>query len=160
MNKIITFVLLLLVQLYALAGSNNLLTEHKIKQVMRTIDVSILNKNAEGLEKTLSENVVFRIRHITPCQIQKKTMNKSEFLQGTIEAWGNDEDYMYKRLNSQVAIVDGGAKAISNSLIHESFIANGKIILLTTKETVTYVPNGDSAMATSVSAEVSINACI
>jgi hypothetical protein len=150
--------ILFLMQVVTVHASGLSVTEGMIKEAMLEVDASITSKDINRLSKTLADKAILEVHQITPCGEHKKNIRKEQFLNGTIQAWGTNDYYKYKRIESVILIENN--KLVSKSMIREKFVLNGKAVTLISKDVITYEEKDGHAIAVSIIATVNSDVCI
>ena len=122
-----------------LAGGIN---ESAVRDILAEVDQAILDKNAHGIAKHLSDDVSITMNLSMGGNNQTIKLTKSEYIQSMKKSWTAYQDYIYQKKNVVIDIVNG-SKAIVKADVFESMTVQGQTISANTREESTIeVVNG------------------
>jgi hypothetical protein len=111
------------------------LTRASVDALIAKVDTSANKLDAEGIAKTMSDNVEIVMNISAQGQNQVVKPSKQEYIDLLKQGWAATQNYKYTRTNMKVAL--NGNKAVVTADIKESMTIQGQTIAGTTKEETT-----------------------
>lgn len=130
------------------------ITEKAVKELMQKMDRATAGKDANSVDRMLSENVAITVRISAGGNTQTTRMNKAEYMANLRNAWAAASNYSYRRNNESIAI--SGNTATVSADVTESMTVSGHTIRTQTRETATIELVDGMAKITKITGNVSM----